>query len=138
MSPVRFNAPVEVAFDFLVDPANRPRWQSSLSRVEEVSGEVGVGQTWVDVTTPRLRPLMETTELVRPHRWTERGTWHSFTAVLTLTFAPVSPSSCDVAIEMDLRARGAGAPLAAALRLLGPVAVRSDLKRAAGLLGVTY
>ena len=66
MTPVRFDVPAEVAFDYLVEPANRPRWQSSLSRVEQVTGPVAVGQTWVDVTTPGLRPRMETTELDRP------------------------------------------------------------------------
>ncbi len=89
MKPVRFAVPTEVAFDYLVDPVNRPLWQSSLSRVEDVRGEVGVGQTWVDVTVPGLRPQLETTELVRPRRWTERGTWRSVDATLTLTFEPV-------------------------------------------------
>ena len=134
MTPVRFGVPAEVAFDYLVDPANRPLWQSSLSRVEDVRGEVGVGQTWVDVTVPRLRPRMETTELVRPRRWTERGTWRSFAATLTLTFDPVGPGSCDVDIETELHARGLAAPVAAVLSRLSPAAVRSDLKRAARLL----
>ena len=70
----------EVAFDYLADPRHRPEWQSSLARVEDVDGEPRVGQTWVDVTTPGLRPAMETTELDRPHRWTERGTWRGFSA----------------------------------------------------------
>ena len=63
----------EAAFDYLVDPRNRLQWQSSLARVEDVDGSPRVGQTWVDVTTPGLRPRMETTHLDRPHRWTERG-----------------------------------------------------------------
>ena len=134
MRPVRFEVPAEVAFDYLVDPANRPLWQSSLSRVEQVRGDIGVGQTWVDVTVPRLRPRLETTELVRPRRWTERGTWRSFAATLTLTFEPVGPASCDVGLEMALAARGPAAPLARGLGLVSPAAVRSDLKRAARLL----
>ncbi len=69
-------------------------------------GEVGVGQTWVDVTVPRLRPRMETTELVRPRRWTERGTWRSFSATLTLTFEPAG--------ERLRRRHRDGAPRAAA------------------------
>lgn len=134
MKPVRFTVPSEVVFDYLVDPANRPQWQSSLSRVEDVKGEVGVGQTWVDVTVPGLRPHLETTELVRPRRWTERGTWRTLDATLTLTFESTGQASCDVGIEMEIRARGLAAPLAAALTRLSPVAVRSDLKRAARLL----
>lgn len=134
MRPVRFAVPAEVAFDYLADPNNRPLWQSSLARVEDVAGEVRVGQTWVDVTVPGLRPHLETIELVRPRRWTERGTWRALDATLTLTFEPVAPGGCDVRIEMEIHGRGLATPLAAALTRLSPAAVRSDLKRAARLL----
>ncbi len=125
--------PVEVAFDYFVDPLNRPAWQSSLARVEGVTGEPRVGQRWVDVTTPGLRPEMETTELERPHRWTERGTWRGISAVLTLDFGP-APGGCDIGTTMRLSGRGLLAPLAAALNLVAPLAVRSDLRRAAGIV----
>lgn len=126
--------PPEVAFDYLVDPANRPEWQSSLSRVDEVVGEVGVGQRWVDVTSPGLRPRMETTELDRPHRWTERGTWRTFEAELTLEFAP-APGGCEVEPTMRLRARGPAGLLARALSVAAPFAVRADLRTAGRILG---
>jgi uncharacterized protein YndB with AHSA1/START domain len=122
---VHFAVSPEVAFDYLVEPANRPAWQSSLARVEDVTPGPAVGQTWVDVTMPGLRPAMETTELDRPHRWTERGTWRGFSAELTLEFAP-APGGCEVEPTMTLR--GPGAFL---LSPLAPYAVRSDLKRAA-------
>ena len=35
---------------------NRPEWQSTLRRVEQVDGEPRVGQTWVDVTKPGIKP----------------------------------------------------------------------------------
>ena len=123
----------EAAFDYLVDPRNRPQWQSSLARVEDVDGSPRIGQTWVDVTTPGLRPRMETTHLDRPHRWTERGTWRGFAAELTLTFAP-APGGCEVDVDLSLRASGPARPLAAVLGALAPRAVRSDLRRAARLL----
>jgi hypothetical protein len=125
--------PPVVAFDYLADPHHRPEWQSSLSRVEDVDGEPRVGQTWVDVTRPGLRPAMETTELDRPHRWTETGTWRGFSATLTLTFTE-TPQGCDVEPTMSLRGRGVAAPLARALALGAPYAVRSDLRHAARLL----
>lgn len=121
MVTVSFPVPCEVAFDYLADPRNRPRWQSSLVRVEAVDGDVRVGQTWTDVTRPGLRPRMETTELDRPHRWSERGTWRGITATLTLTFAE-TPTGCDVTAAVS-----ASLPL----RLVAPYAVRSDLRRAA-------
>ncbi|MCW2850461.1 MAG: hypothetical protein JWM84_125 [Nocardioides sp.] len=125
--------PPEVAFDYLVDPTNRSQWQSSLARVEDVNGPVEVGQRWVDVTSPGLRPAMETTELDRPNRWTERGTWRSWTAELTLDFAP-APGGCEVEPTMRLAARGPAALAARALGLLAPLAVRADLRTAGRIL----
>jgi len=127
---VRFPVPPDVAFDYLADPRNRPQWQSSLKRVEDVAGDPRIGQTWVDVTKPGVRPLMETTELDRPHRWTERGTWRGFSATLTLTFS-ASATGCDVEPTMELRGRGVLAPVARALGLVAPYAVRGDLRHAA-------
>jgi hypothetical protein len=119
-----------VAFDYLADPRNRPEWQSSLKRVEDVDGEPRIGQAWVDVTLPGLKPRMETTELERPHRWTERGTWRGFSATLTLTFTE-SVTGCDVEPTVELRGRGVLAPVARVLGLVAPYAVRGDLRHAA-------
>src|SRR4029079_17798195 len=79
---VEFACDRETAFDYLVDPRRRPEWQSSLRRVSEVDGEPRVGQTWVDETKPGLKPRMRTTELVRPARWAEEGTWRFVRAEL--------------------------------------------------------
>lgn len=133
MVTVAFPVAREVAFDYLVDPRRRPEWQSSLARVEQVDGEPRVGQTWVDVTRPGMRPRMETTELDRPSRWTERGTWRGISATLTLTFAE-TPTGCDVTAAMRLRARGPAAPLARLLGVVAPYAVAGDLRHAAGRL----
>lgn len=130
---VHFSVPCEVAFDYLADPRRRPEWQASLSRVERVDGEPRVGQTWVDVTRPGFRPVMETTELDRPRRWTETGTWRGISATLTLTFADAA-AGCDVEPTMTLRGRGAAAPIARVLALAAPYAVRGDLRRAASRL----
>ena len=124
MVVVAFPVSREVAFDYLVDPHNRAAWQSSLARVEDVDGEPRVGQTWVDVTRPGLRPRMETTELDRPRRWAERGTWRGITATLTLDFV-ATDSGCDVMADFRIN------------RLLRPLAlraVRSDLRHAAATL----
>jgi hypothetical protein len=130
---VAFAVSCEIAFDYLADPRNRADWQSSLARVEDVDGDVRVGQTWTDVTKPGLRPRMTTTELDRPHRWTETGTWHGFAATLTLTFTP-TPSGCEVEPTMGLTGRGPARPVARLLSALAPYAVRSDLRHAAGRL----
>jgi uncharacterized protein YndB with AHSA1/START domain len=130
---VSFPVSREVAFDYLADPHRRPEWQSSLARVADVDGEPRVGQTWVDVTRPGLRPRMETTELDRPRRWAERGTWHGFAADLALDFTD-TPTGCDVALSVSLSGRGARAPVAGLLRRVAPFAIRADLRRAASRL----
>lgn len=133
MVAVAFAVPREVAFDYLADPRRRPEWQSSLARVEQVDGEVRVGQTWVDVTRPGPRPRMETTELDRPRRWSERGTWRGIAAVLTLDLAE-APGGCEVTATMRVSGRGGAGLLARALDALAPRAVRTDLRRAASRL----
>ncbi len=128
---VRFEVPVEAAFDFLVDPDRRPDWQSSLRRVEDVDGLPRVGQTWTDVTKPGLRPAMETTELERPRLWSESGTWRFVRADLALRFEPVGDTACDVHFEFRIHALG---PLGRAATTVSTPAVAADLRRAAPIL----
>ena len=130
---VPFPVPPEVAFDYLADPRNRPAWQSSLARVEAVTGEPRIGQRWVDVTRPGLRPAMETTELDRPHRWAEIGRWRGLRAALALTFV-AADGGCEVVFEFEVAGDGWLRPAGAALTTVAVPAVRADLRRAAGIL----
>ena len=127
---VEFACDRETAFDFLVDPRRRPEWQSSLRRVSEVDGEPRVGQTWVDETKPGLKPRMRTTELDRPSRWSESGTWRFVRADLTLDLAE-SPAGCSVGYRFRIHALG---PLGVAATAVSVPAVGADLRRAARLL----
>ena len=131
---VAFPVPAEVAFDYLVDPANRAEWQSSLASVADVRGEVGVAQTWTDVTKPGLRPAMRTTAYDRPRAWSEAGTWRGVTAVLDLTFTPTA-TGCDVAFRFRITGTNvllrAGGLVASAASVLP---VRADLAKAARIL----
>ncbi|GAA2008764.1 SRPBCC family protein [Nocardioides kribbensis] len=124
-------APREVVFDYLVDPHHRAEWQSSLRRVDDVDGEPRVGQTWTDVTVPGLRPAMRTTELVRPERWSESGTWRFVRADLTLELTAPTPQTCVVAYRFRIHALG---PLGLAATLASVPAVGADLRRAADIL----
>lgn len=131
---VEFPVPAEVAFAYLVDPANRPAWQSSLRRVEDVSDPVPqAGQTWTDVTGPGPRPAMETVVFEPPTTWTERGTWRGISAELTLRFAP-SAVGCTVTAEMRVVGRGLLRPLGPVLTAAAGFAVPGDLERAAAIL----
>jgi hypothetical protein len=130
---VAFGVVPEVAFDYLADPRHRPAWQSSLARVDGVTGEPHAGQTWTDVTRPGLRPAMETTSFERPHRWAERGRWRGFEAGLTLTITPTD-GGCSVGFEFAVTGRGVLRPVGAVLTAAAVPAVRADLRRAADIL----
>jgi hypothetical protein len=127
---VKFPCDRETAFDYLVDPRRRPEWQSSLRRVSDVDGEPRVGQTWVDETKPGIKPRMRTTELDRPARWSESGTWRFVRAELTLDLAE-APGGCTVTYRFRIRALG---PLGALASWISAPAVRADLRRAASRL----
>jgi hypothetical protein len=127
---VAFDVAPDVAFDYLVDPRNRPEWQSSLRRVEDVEGEPRVGQAWTDVTKPGLRPAMRTAVLERPMRWAESGRWRSVRADLTLRFTPAG-AGCEVHYDFGLHVLG---PVGLAITALAVPAVRTDLRRAARIL----
>jgi uncharacterized protein YndB with AHSA1/START domain len=128
---VEFAAAREVVFDYLVDPRNRAQWQSSLARVSHVDGEPRVGQTWVDETRAGIKPTMRTTELDRPRRWSESGTWRFVTADLALAFYDRPDGGCTVAFEFAIRALG---PLGVAASFVSRRAVSADLRRAARVL----
>ena len=139
--PVLFPVACESAYDYLIAPDNRAAWQSSLKGVADVMGEDGVvGQSWTDLTSAVVKPRMELTDADRPYRWSERGTWRGFRAILTLTFTPVlgdpdvPPGQCEVAAAMEVRASGVLKPLGLVANRLAPLAVRSDLRRAAAIL----
>jgi len=127
---VEFPCDRETAFDYLVDPRRRPEWQSSLRRVSMVDGEPRVGQTWVDETKAGIKPRMRTTELDRPSRWSESGTWRLVRAELTLDLAR-SPGGCTVSYRFRIHALG---PIGALVSRISAPAVGADLRRAASRL----
>lgn len=132
LAPIDVAAPVAEVLAFFADPTRRPAWQSSLRRVDAVTGADGVGQSWTDVTVvPGVRPRMETTELEEPGgadgsgRWTERGRFGPYSAELTLEVVPTATGSrATPVVRID-------GPLALVVRRVAPAAIRGDLRRAA-------
>lgn len=132
---VEVAAPPEQAYAYLADPRNRPAWQSSLRRIENLVGTGDAGSTWVDVTSAGVRPRMEVTLSEPPRQWVERGTWRSIRAWLALGFEPLDGGRTRVTAEVELETPGLLAPVGIVLRRLAPPAVRADLERAARLIG---
>lgn len=131
---VDFPQPPHAVFAFLADPRTRPRWQSSLRRVEFLSeARSGVGTRWIDVTTAGVRPVMEVTVSEPDRVWAERGTWRGIEAVVTMRFTPTSPGT-RVEVDVDLGGAAWLRPVHWVLAGLAPLALRSDLRRAARVL----
>jgi uncharacterized protein YndB with AHSA1/START domain len=149
-------APPREVFDYIVEPRNRPQWQASLRRVEPLDdGRVGVGTAWVDHTAVGAKPHLRIIEFQRPGEagevgvWREVGTWHGLRADLAMRFE--STERPESAWTAD-RARSAASPgtlitgtveitgplwwlpARVVLQTLAPLAVRSDLRRAARIL----
>lgn len=124
--------PPPVLFPFLVDPSNRPLWQSSLRAVEG-AGAPAVGSTWHDVTRYGVRAAMQITELEPFRLFTEVGTWRGIDAVLTMRFVQ-SGAGTRVSVEGRLNGRGPFAPIAALGSRWVPATLRADLIRASELL----
>lgn len=143
---VDFDQPVEVVFDYLADPKNRPAWQASLLsvRLPRRDSTPAVGLRWRETTVVGVRPRMEITVLERPTRWAERGTWAGVSASLALGFGAADPDRGDdrgsdrgsvVTASGLVSGRG---PWSVPARLGGTLAGRAiafDLRRANRILG---
>lgn len=130
-------------FDYLSDPRHRPEWQSSLRAIHLIDGgPPRVGTRWLDRTAVGANPRMEIVAMTPPGAageggsWSEVGTWHGLRARLSLGFEPVAgdPAGTVVRVVVDLDSAACWLPVRAVLRALAPVAVRSDLLRAARIL----
>ncbi|MDF9717715.1 SRPBCC family protein [Nocardioides sp. ChNu-153] len=132
-------APVDAVHAYLADPANRPAWQSSLRRVEDVEAlgdhPGAAGSSWRDVTAvPGIAPRMRVEASEPPYRWVESGTWRSVRATLAMTYVERTDGGTDARAVAHVEVPGPFKPVALALRLVAPAALRSDLRRAAKVL----
>jgi hypothetical protein len=131
---VAFAVPREQAFDFLVHPHHRTRWQSSLREVGQVQPlPPQVGTRWSERAVGGVVSQMGLTVVERPRTWAETGTSHGITMDLALSFED-APGGCLVSAEVSFRARGPWRVVAPLAARLFPFAIRSDLARAARLL----
>ena len=128
-SSVVIAASAEECFRYFADPRRRPEWQSSLRRVEAPDVEPHLGLRWRDVTVVGIKPELEITRM-EPYRvWQEVGVWRSVSATLTLRFTAVSGGT-RVSADVEV----VGGRLGKVAGLLAPMAIGSDLARAARAL----
>ncbi|HET8604846.1 MAG TPA: SRPBCC family protein [Marmoricola sp.] len=132
---VRMPVDAGTAFDYLVEPRNRPQWQSSLGGVDVLTpGPPTRGTRWIDRTRAGIRPEMTLAIVDRPTLWTEASDWHGLVATLSMSFEPVDAHTTEVHVAMVFDGPLWWQPIAALAALAAPRAVRGDLARAARIL----
>jgi uncharacterized membrane protein len=84
--------PVEFAFDYVVNPANRTRWLDSVMEVKDISeGPIGVGTSWDEkqkVAGRIIEFVVKITEFERPRRWAMNLAIPGGKGVLVNSFEP--------------------------------------------------
>ena len=126
--------PRDVVFAFLADPANRPRWQTSIQTFEmEPQGEPRVGIRWRESVRGAGTFEMEISEYERPRRWAERIESKAFDGTVSMTFEE-TPGGTTLRLDADVRCRGPWRVVAPIARIVLRREMRKDLKRVEGLL----
>jgi uncharacterized membrane protein len=84
--------PVEYAFDFVVNPANRIQWLDSVVEVKDISeGPVGLGTSWYEkqkVAGRIIDYVAKIIEFERPHKWAMNMAIPGGKGILTNVFEP--------------------------------------------------
>ena len=131
---IPFAVAPEVAFDFLVDPHNRLRWQSSLRAVEDVAPmPPQEGTRWRERTVGGVVSEMQLTAVERPTMWSEVGRSRGLTMNLALVFEETA-AGCVVIARIQFVGHGPWRAVAAVAARVFPAGARRDLARAARLL----
>ena len=131
---VVLDAPSERVCAVLADPENRPRWQSSLRRVELITnGEPRLGTRWREQPIGLGWVELEIVRFDQDREWSERAELAFGTFTLTLRFTPEGAAT-RVHVDAELALRGAARLLGLGARLVLPRAFASDLRRAGRIL----
>lgn len=124
----------EQAFTYLVDPRNRPKWQSSLLSVDvPVDEEPHLGQAWSELTAVGVRPHLVVTEFAPFRAWAETGTWRGVRADLRLRFT-ARAGGCRVDAQGEVSGSGPYAVAAVTSGVMAGRAIAADLRKAGRLM----
>lgn len=89
--------PIEYAFDYVVNPANRPQWMDKVLEVKDISpGPVGVGTSWNEkqkVAGRIIEFVAKITDLDRPHKYAMNMLIPGGKGILVTTFEPENDST---------------------------------------------
>ena len=134
------DATPQALFDVISDPRRRHEWQSSLESVNVMTeGPARLGTRWSERVRGGLTFELEITEFERPRRWAERGLGRAADAELRVSFEP-APGTHDstslrtlISLAVEIQFKGMFKWAAPVVRVLMPIALSADLRRAAAL-----
>jgi carbon monoxide dehydrogenase subunit G len=131
---LRIQAPRTAVFDFLGDPEQRPRWQTSIKTLElESEGPPGIGVRWQESVRGAGTFRMEISEFERPTRWAERLESQAFSGTVAMTFAEDGDATV-LTLDADVRCHGLLRHLDPLGRIVLRREMRKDLSRVEALL----
>jgi hypothetical protein len=107
---VRVEAPADVVYDIVADPARGPEWQTLVSELGHVSGRPGgVGSSYVGyyrIAGRRLEGRFIITAADRPTLHQAAGTTRGGWARWTTLIEPGDPESCEVRVSLEYELPG--------------------------------
>ena len=134
------DAPPQALFDVISDPRRRLEWQRSLESVKVLTeGPARLGTLWSERVRGGLTFELEITEFERPLRWAERGHGRAALAELRVSFEPVvyaGPAASHrtlITLSVEIQFKGMFRWAAPVVRVLMPIALSADLRRASAL-----
>jgi carbon monoxide dehydrogenase subunit G len=112
---IRVDRPVEEVFDFVADLDNEPRFNPDASNIRKTSdGPIGLGTTYEEDVKPLGHFLVRIHEYDRPRLLGFDARNPRADITVRFRFTPSGDAATDVAVEMEMRTKGA-------LRALEPV-----------------
>lgn len=123
------NRPAAEVFDYLVQPRNRPEWQSSLKEVRGAPAEPNEGATWTDVMSgPLGEATVEVTGFERPNLYQERVTSGMGDGEVTVRLEEAGTAT-DIRVAADMELKGWFRYVGPLLMPLMKRGFRDDLQR---------
>jgi hypothetical protein len=107
---VRVEAPAEVVYDIVADPARGPEWQTLVSELGDVTGRPGgVGSSYVGyyrIAGRKLEGRFVVTAAERPTLHQAAGTTRGGWARWTTMIEPAGAAACEVRVSLEYELPG--------------------------------
>jgi hypothetical protein len=131
---VDFRSPLDRVWWYLADPWNRPEWQPAIRRLEMLNpGEPALGTRWREHAIGSGLATLEIVDFTPGVSWGEVAELALGEVRIQLRFEPLNTGT-RVRVEASLRTSGVRRLLVPGFRLVVPLLLRADLRRADRIL----